>query len=93
MNGRNTSAGNHAGQRPPATSEQPKTAARKPSGTAPTSPMMSREGGKLATRNGKAAAASANNPVAGTPAEFGVFLRAEIAKWGKVVREANIQPE
>ena len=31
--------------------------------------------------------------VAGTPAEFGVFLRAEIAKWGKVVREANIQPE
>ena len=31
--------------------------------------------------------------VASTPAEFGVFLRAEIAKWGKVVREANIQPE
>ena len=31
--------------------------------------------------------------VASTPAEFGTFLRAEIAKWGKVVREANIQPE
>ena len=31
--------------------------------------------------------------VASTPAEFGVFLRAEIAKWGKVVREANIQAE
>ncbi len=31
--------------------------------------------------------------VASTPAEFGVFLCAEIAKWGKVVREANIQPE
>ena len=28
-----------------------------------------------------------------TPAEFGVFLRAEIDKWGKVVREQNIQPE
>jgi tripartite-type tricarboxylate transporter receptor subunit TctC len=32
-------------------------------------------------------------PAAGTSAEFGAFLRAEIAKWGKVVREANIQPE
>jgi tripartite-type tricarboxylate transporter receptor subunit TctC len=31
--------------------------------------------------------------VASTPAEFGVFLRAEVAKWGKVVREQNIQPE
>jgi tripartite-type tricarboxylate transporter receptor subunit TctC len=31
--------------------------------------------------------------VASTPAEFGGFLRAEIAKWGKVIREANIQPE
>ncbi|MGZ5233242.1 MAG: tripartite tricarboxylate transporter substrate-binding protein, partial [Burkholderiales bacterium] len=31
--------------------------------------------------------------VASTPAEFGVFLRAEIAKWGKVIREQNIQPE
>ena len=31
--------------------------------------------------------------VASTPAEFGVFLRAEIDKWGKVVREQNIQPE
>jgi tripartite-type tricarboxylate transporter receptor subunit TctC len=31
--------------------------------------------------------------LAGAPAEFGAFLRAEIAKWGKVVREQNIQPE
>jgi len=31
--------------------------------------------------------------VASTPAEFGVFLRAEVARWGKVVREQNIQPE
>jgi len=31
--------------------------------------------------------------VSSTPAEFGVFLRAEIAKWGKVVREQNIRPE
>lgn len=31
--------------------------------------------------------------VASTPAEFGAFLRAEVTKWGKVVREQNIQPE
>jgi len=31
--------------------------------------------------------------VASTPAEFGAFLRAEVAKWGKVVREQKIQPE
>jgi tripartite-type tricarboxylate transporter receptor subunit TctC len=31
--------------------------------------------------------------VASTPAEFAIYLRAEIAKWGKVIREANIQPE
>jgi tripartite-type tricarboxylate transporter receptor subunit TctC len=31
--------------------------------------------------------------VASTPAEFGVFLSAEVAKWGKVVREQNIRPE
>lgn len=31
--------------------------------------------------------------VASTPAEFGVYLRAEIAKWAKVIRQANIQPE
>ena len=31
--------------------------------------------------------------VASTPAAFGAFLREEIAKWGKVVRDQNIQPE
>jgi tripartite-type tricarboxylate transporter receptor subunit TctC len=28
-----------------------------------------------------------------TPEEFGAMLRAEIAKWGKVVKAAGIQPE
>lgn len=27
-----------------------------------------------------------------TPAEFGVFLRNETARWGKILREANIRP-
>ena len=27
------------------------------------------------------------------PAEFGAFLRAEVDKWAKVVREANITQE
>jgi tripartite-type tricarboxylate transporter receptor subunit TctC len=31
--------------------------------------------------------------VSATPAEFGEFLRADIARWAKVVREANIQVE
>jgi tripartite-type tricarboxylate transporter receptor subunit TctC len=29
--------------------------------------------------------------VSSTPAEFGVFIRSEIAKWGKVAKEANIK--
>lgn len=29
----------------------------------------------------------------GTPEEFGAFVNAEIEKWGKIVREANIKPE
>jgi tripartite-type tricarboxylate transporter receptor subunit TctC len=32
-------------------------------------------------------------PVASTPAEFGRFFRAEVDKWGKVVREAKMQVE
>ena len=35
----------------------------------------------------------AYQPVGGTPEEFRNYVRSEIAKWGKVVREANIQPE
>jgi tripartite-type tricarboxylate transporter receptor subunit TctC len=31
--------------------------------------------------------------VASTPAEFGAYLRAEVAKWGRIVREARIRPE
>jgi tripartite-type tricarboxylate transporter receptor subunit TctC len=30
------------------------------------------------------------DPVAGTPAEFSDWLKLEIAKWGKVIRDANI---
>jgi tripartite-type tricarboxylate transporter receptor subunit TctC len=32
-------------------------------------------------------------PVGGTPEEFGKYFASEMAKWGKVVREAGIQPE
>jgi tripartite-type tricarboxylate transporter receptor subunit TctC len=31
--------------------------------------------------------------VGSTPAEFGAFMKAESAKWGKVIREANIRAE
>jgi hypothetical protein len=33
------------------------------------------------------------DPVGGTPAEFRAFLRSEIAKGGKLIRESNIRPE
>jgi tripartite-type tricarboxylate transporter receptor subunit TctC len=32
-------------------------------------------------------------PVGGTPEEFGRYFASEVAKWGKVVREAGIKPE
>ena len=32
-------------------------------------------------------------PVGGTPQAFDVFLKAEIIKWGRVVKSANIRPE
>jgi tripartite-type tricarboxylate transporter receptor subunit TctC len=32
-------------------------------------------------------------PVGGPPAQFADHIRDEIAKWGKVVKDANIQPE
>lgn len=32
-------------------------------------------------------------PVANTPAEFGAFMRADIARWGKVIRVAGIQAQ
>jgi tripartite-type tricarboxylate transporter receptor subunit TctC len=33
------------------------------------------------------------DPVGSTPEEFAAFLRAETAKWSKVVKNAGIQPE
>ena len=51
-NGRNTSSGNHAGQVPARQPPSPNAAARKPSGTAPTSPMNIRAGGMFTARNG-----------------------------------------
>lgn len=32
-------------------------------------------------------------PVTSTPAEFDAFVKAEIAKWGRVIKEAGIRPE
>jgi tripartite-type tricarboxylate transporter receptor subunit TctC len=34
-----------------------------------------------------------SEPVGSTPAEFGRFLRAEVEKWGKVVRDAKVRIE
>jgi len=33
------------------------------------------------------------DPVGSSPEEFAAFLRAETAKWAKVVKDAGIQPE
>jgi len=33
------------------------------------------------------------DPVGSTPEAFAAFLRAETAKWAKVVKDAGIQPE
>ena len=38
-------------------------------------------------------AALAFEPVGGTPREFADYVKSEIAKWGKVVREGNIKAE
>ena len=38
-------------------------------------------------------AALAFEPVGGTPREFADYVKAEIAKWGKVVRDGNIKVE
>ena len=39
------------------------------------------------------AAKSGAEPAAGTPEDFGMFLRAEVEKWGKVVKAAGIKPQ
>jgi tripartite-type tricarboxylate transporter receptor subunit TctC len=31
------------------------------------------------------------DPVGSSPEEFAAYIKAEIAKWGKVIRAANIQ--
>jgi tripartite-type tricarboxylate transporter receptor subunit TctC len=38
-------------------------------------------------------AAMGFQPATDTPAQFDAYLRAEQAKWAKVAREANVQPE
>lgn len=38
-------------------------------------------------------AAEGNIPVTGTPQQFGAFIKAEHAKWGGLIREANIRLE
>jgi tripartite-type tricarboxylate transporter receptor subunit TctC len=38
-------------------------------------------------------AALAFEPVGGSPQEFAAYLRSEIARWGKIVREGNIKAE
>ena len=32
-------------------------------------------------------------PIANTPAEFAAMIKGETAKWGKIVKDANIQAE
>ena len=66
-NGRKTSSGNQAAQWPAPTPAMPTSAARKPSGTAPTSPMNRRAGGALATSSGSTAAASARDTIGDAP--------------------------
>ena len=33
------------------------------------------------------------DPVGSSPAEFDRFLRAEVAKWGKVIKDAGVKVE
>jgi len=33
------------------------------------------------------------DPIANTPEQFGAYIHAEVTRWGKVVREANIKVE
>ena len=37
--------------------------------------------------------AQGTDPVGSPPAEFGAFLKAEMQKWGKVIRDAGIKPD
>jgi tripartite-type tricarboxylate transporter receptor subunit TctC len=33
------------------------------------------------------------DPVGSSPEEFGAYIKSEILKWGKVIRDAGIRPE
>ena len=33
------------------------------------------------------------DPIVNTPEEFAAYIKADIAKWGKVVKDANIRIE
>ena len=37
--------------------------------------------------------AQGTDPVGSTPEEFGAFMKAETAKWARVIREANIRAD
>jgi len=41
----------------------------------------------------KRIAADGGEPVGSTPAEAAAFLKAELARWGEVIRHAGVQPE
>src|SRR5258708_31070866 len=58
MRGAKPAAGNQNGQSPSRQPERDRTAARKPIGTDPASPMKIRAGGKLNSRNAAPAAAT-----------------------------------
>lgn len=38
-------------------------------------------------------AAMGSTPVGGTPEQFGAYVKNEIARWGRVIRENNIRVE
>ena len=42
---------------------------------------------------GKRLTADSSEPVGSSPAEFGAHIRAETARWGKVIKQAAIKPE
>src|SRR6266704_2115349 len=63
MKGEKTTAGNQSGQSPSRHPARDKAAVRKPIGTEPASPMKSRAGGKLKSRNAAPAAATMAQPI------------------------------
>lgn len=47
----------------------------------------------LATDTRQQLVAQGFEPVGNTPAEFAAYIKSEITKWGKVIRDAGIKPE